>query len=84
MLPKVVVIVQNHAVCEKCSFIDWSNYVAFWDAIESLGTALEITRSRGIVFWTPPASLPDHDAYLRWMELWEIMSDHSCRALTGH
>lgn len=83
MLPKVVTVQADHAICEACSFIDWSDYRSYWDAIESLGSPLEITRSRGIVFWTPPPTLPDQDGYIRWMELWEIMSDHSARKLVS-
>lgn len=84
MLPKVVVVKGNYAICEKCSFVDWSKLHAFWDAIESLGSPCELTRARGIVFWTPPASLPDTDAYLRWMELWEIMAGTSARRILRH
>lgn len=73
MLPKVVVVQADHAICELCSSIDWSDLRPSWHALESLGSPLELTRSRGITFWTPPASLPDQDAYLRWVELWEIM-----------
>jgi hypothetical protein len=73
MLPKVVVIQANHALCENCSTVDWSDIRPAWDAIDSIGSPLEITRSRGIVFWTPPPTLPDQDAYLRWFELWDIM-----------
>ena len=74
MLPKVVVFSSGFAICELCSYIDWSKFTPTWLAIESLGCAGELSRSRGIVFWTPPGSLPDIDAYLRWAELWEIMA----------
>lgn len=76
MLPKGVVIVSNFAVCKLCSDHPLSDYFDAWLAIESLGCTLEITRSRGIVFWTPPGTLPDHDAYLRWMELWQIKTQY--------
>lgn len=81
MLPKVVRIQANHALCEACSTIDWSDYRPYWRAIESLGCPLEITTSRGIVFWTPPHTLKDVDGYLRWMELWEIKTEASARSL---
>lgn len=74
MLPKVVVVQSNFAICEQCSTIDWSDYQPFWLALDSLGSPLELSRNRNIIFWTPPATLPDHDAYLRWLELWDIMS----------
>lgn len=73
MLPKVVRIQRNFAVCDVCDRIDWHESHPYWSAIDSLGGPLELTTSRGIVYWTPPASLPVIDAYLRWMELWDIM-----------
>lgn len=81
MLPKVVIIQSDFALCQQCGRIDWSDYRPFWFALESLGSTLELTRSRGIVFWTPPPPLPDQDAYLRWMELWEANSGVSARKL---
>lgn len=74
LLPKVVMVQSDFALCEQCARIDWSDYRPFWLAIQSLGSPLELSRSRGIVFWTPPVTLPQHDAYLRWIELWDIMS----------
>lgn len=74
MLPKVVVIQSNCAICEQCSTIDWSDFRPFWLALESLGSPLELSRSRGITFWTPPPTLPDIDGYLRWIELWDIVN----------
>lgn len=79
MLPKVVVVQADHAICDNCSSIDWSDSRAYWDALDSLGSPLELTRSRGILFWTPPATLPDQDAFIRWMELWDIMRTHTSR-----
>ncbi len=84
MLPKAVRIVANYAVCEVCSNIDYSEIRPTWAALESLGSPLELTRSRGIIFWTPPSTLPDIEAYMRWMELWDIMARHSSRALLTH
>lgn len=83
LLPKVVVIQSNFAICEQCSSIDWSDYRPFWLAIDSLGSPLELSRSRGITFWTPPFTLPDQDAYLRWMELWDIMTGSSRQSERG-
>ena len=75
MLSKVVTFSHGFALCEDCALTDWSNFHGCWRAIESLGSDREISRSRGITFWTPPVSLPDHDAFLRWLELWTIMRD---------
>lgn len=73
LLPKVVVIVDNFALCEKCSTTDWSDFQPYWRALESRGPPLELSRSRGVTFWTPPATLPDMDAYIRWLKLRAIM-----------
>lgn len=73
MLPKVVVIQSGFALCGNCGTIDWSRCHPYWLAIESLGSTLELSRSRGIIFWTPPPTLPDIDGYLRWIELWDIL-----------
>lgn len=81
MLPKVVRIQENHALCEACSLVGWDEYRPFWAALESLGAPMELTRSRGIVFWTPPPTLPDQDAYIRWLELWDIMRGPDRRPL---
>lgn len=83
MLPKVVVVQSNVAICEQCSHTNWSDFRPFWLALKSRGAPLEITRSRGIIFWTPPASLPDIDGYLRWIELREIRL-HPRPARTKH
>lgn len=81
LLPKVVVVQGNFALCDRCERIDWSDYRPHWLAIESLGSPLELSRSRGIIFWTPPITLPEHDAYLRWIELWDIMrGPRPCRS----
>lgn len=73
MLPKVVVFDGGFAICEICTSIDWSHQQPLWRALDSLGAVGELSRNRGIIFWTPPSSLPDIDGYLRWMELWDIM-----------
>lgn len=73
MLTKVVVVQFDFAICEQCSTTDWSAYRPLWRALESLGSPLELSRSRGITFWTPPTTLPDIDGYLRWLELHDIM-----------
>lgn len=74
MLPKVVIVQSDFAICEQCTAMDWSKCHPYWLALASLGSPLELSRSRGIIFWTPPATLPDIDAYLRWLELWDIMN----------
>lgn len=81
LLPKVVVVQGNFAVCDRCEAVDWTEYRPFWLAIESLGSPLELSRSRGIIFWTPPITLPEHDAYLRWIELWAIMRTTAAPAI---
>lgn len=73
MLSKTVRIQADFALCELCDRIDQSEFRPHWLALDSLGATDELTRSRGIIFWTPPSSLPDQDAYFRWMELWDIM-----------
>lgn len=73
LLPKLVVIQANHALCDFCARHDNTEYRPFWDAIERLAPPLEISRSRGIIFWTPSPSLPDTDGYLRWLHLWNLM-----------
>ena len=83
MLPKVVVVQSAFAICDKCSTTDWARCRPYWLAIESLGSALELSRSRGIIFWTPPATLPDIDGYLRWLELWDIMNPDRPPRRTG-
>lgn len=73
LLPKVVVIQANFAVCDRCDRINWSDYRPFWHALESLGSPLELSRSRGVIFWTPPITLPERDAYFRWIELHDLI-----------
>ncbi len=73
MLSKTVRIQSNHALCELCDGIDNSEFRPFWRALANTGSPGEITKSRGIIFWTPPRTLPDEDAYLRWWELRDIM-----------
>ncbi len=77
MLSKTVRIQANYALCELCNEIDQSEFRPFWNAIDTLGCPGELTKSRGIIFWIPPRTLPDQEAYLRWMELWEIMRARS-------
>ena len=85
MLPKVVVVQSAFAICERCATTDWSGWRPYWHAIGSLGSTLELSTSRGITFWTPPASLPDIDGYLRWLELWDTMHpDRPARRPTHH
>lgn len=72
LLSKTVRIQANYALCERCDGLDNSFYRPFWNALRSRGCTDELTTSRGIIFWTPPTSLPEHDAYLRWHELREI------------
>lgn len=73
MLSKTVKIQANFALCERCERIDQSEFRPHWLALESLGAPDELTRSRGIVFWLPPITLPDQDAYCRWMKLLEAV-----------
>lgn len=73
LLPKVVIVQGNFALCDRCDRINWTDYRPYWLAIESLGCPLELSRSRGVTFWTPPPSLPERDAYFRWIELWDIV-----------
>ncbi len=77
LLPKVVTVQLDFALCDACGTIDWSEYRPFWNALTSRGCTDELTRSRGIIFWTPPSTLPDQDAYLRWLELRDIMRRHA-------
>ncbi len=84
MLSKTVRIQANYAICDLCNEVDQSQFRPFWDAVESLGSVSELTRSRGVIFWTPPTTLPDQDAYQRWMELWEIMRSTDPQGLDPH
>lgn len=77
MLPKTVRIQSNFALCEGCSAVNWTQQRRYWLALEELGCPLEISRSRGIVFWTPPVGLPDQDACIRSIELADIADRQS-------
>ena len=79
LLPKVVFIQANCAICDRCERINWDDFRPYWLALQSRAGPLELTRTRGIVFWTPPVTLRDMDAYLRWLELRQIERDSTDR-----
>ncbi len=80
MIPKTVHVRHNRALCEICVDHDWSRIQPFWNAMADLAGPLEVTPSRGILFWTPPATLPDEEAYLRWLDLWTLSCSRSALA----
>ncbi len=68
MIPKATRFLHDIAFCEACADRDAQRVVPFLMALESLIGPMELTRTKGIVFWTPPVALPDVDAYLRWLD----------------
>lgn len=48
---------------------DTDRFVPYLLALASLAGPSEITRARGVIFWTPPTDTTCIDSYLRWLEL---------------
>ncbi len=67
LLPKAVRIHRGICWCDNCPSMNEDAYVNTLLALESRIGPSELSRSRGVTFWTPPSDLSMQDCYIRWM-----------------
>lgn len=83
MLSKAVTICDDVAWCEVCHDEQHADDIAFIHGLMSRVGESEFTLAKGVIFWTPPASLDDVPVYGRWAQ---VRSDQAAavRAITVH
>lgn len=69
MLPKAVMICGDVAWCDICHDAQHSDDVGWITGLLSRAGPSEFTVSRGVTFWTPPATLDDMPIYGRWVQV---------------